>query len=340
MNTFRNTTFWVLLAIFLIFVTIVCFFPYYFTYLSYNNIDFSKTGEIGDTIGGVMGPFIAIIASFLTFIAFWVQYKANDQQKFDLKIERFENKFYEMIRLHKENVTEIKIKRENDYVEKRKAFVLMYYEFRYTFHCCKYIYDELFKIKKIKTVYDDEKLVRLAYIFFYAGIGSNSDMLSKAMNISEPHKFENILFETTLSYLYDIKTNKIAKPTFKDIDGNLVSLEIKYLPWGGHQSRLGHYYRHLFQTVKFAVNQSAILINKDSKLEYLRTLRAQLSDHEQLMLYYNAISHFGYAWIDNKYFTEYKMIHNIPLPLAKFGKSPEEKFANELEIDENLFEWA
>ena len=44
---------------------------------------FSDTGEIGDTIGGITGPFIAIAAAGLTFIAFWVQYKANIQQRQD-----------------------------------------------------------------------------------------------------------------------------------------------------------------------------------------------------------------------------------------------------------------
>ena len=45
-----------------------------------------------------MSPFIAIAAAILTFFAFWVQYKANEQQKIDLKVERFENKFYELLR--------------------------------------------------------------------------------------------------------------------------------------------------------------------------------------------------------------------------------------------------
>lgn len=46
-------------------------------------IDFSTTGQIGDTIGGIMGPFIAIAAAGLTFIAFWVQCKANIQRRHD-----------------------------------------------------------------------------------------------------------------------------------------------------------------------------------------------------------------------------------------------------------------
>jgi len=332
--------FWLIFIPFLIIIFLILFFPYWFSQFQVFNFDFKTTGQIGDTIGGIMGPFIAIAAAILTFFAFWVQFKANDQQKIDLKIERFENKFYELVRLHKENVSEIKIKRSEDYVDNRRAFVLMYYEFRYTFHCCKYIHDELFQIQNLARQYSDEELVRLAYIFFYAGIGDNSDMLSSAMNIAEPNRFENILFDSVKSYLYDIKSKNITQPNFIDNDGNTVSLKIKYLPWGGHQSRLGHYYRHLFQTVKFIVNQDKKFITKQSKLEYLRTLRAQLSDHEQLMLYYNAISHFGYAWIVNKYFTDYKMIHNIPMPLANFGISPEVKFANELLFDSDLFEWS
>jgi len=116
-----------------------------------------------------------------------------------------------------------------------------------------------------------------------------------------------------------------------------------YRPFEGHLNQLGHYYRHLFQTVKFVVSQDNL--TKSNKLEYLRTLRAQLSDHEQVMLYYNAIVGFGSAWINDtknnntNYFTEYHMIHNIPIPLANFGVKPEIIFKEELENDPTLFDW-
>ena len=45
------------------------------------NLDFSKTGEIGDTIGGIMNPFIALVAVVLTFLAFYMQIKANQIQR-------------------------------------------------------------------------------------------------------------------------------------------------------------------------------------------------------------------------------------------------------------------
>ena len=112
-------------------VVLIAFLPYWLTSDSIFERNFSHTGEVGDTIGGIMGPFIAIIASFLTFIAFWAQYKANKKQteQFrlqanDVKIERFENKYYEMIKIHRDNVSEISINK--GIVIKRKAFLSMF----------------------------------------------------------------------------------------------------------------------------------------------------------------------------------------------------------------------
>ena len=39
-----------------------------------------NSGNIGDTIG-IMNPFVGIFAAVITFVAFWVQYKANDVLK-------------------------------------------------------------------------------------------------------------------------------------------------------------------------------------------------------------------------------------------------------------------
>lgn len=69
----------------LILLSIVCllfagFAPMVFT-LASSGIDFTQTGQIGDTIGGLMGPFIAIAGVLMTFAAFWAQVRANEIQK-------------------------------------------------------------------------------------------------------------------------------------------------------------------------------------------------------------------------------------------------------------------
>ena len=55
--------------------------PALFSRCSVSVADFSATGQIGDTIGGIMNPFVAIAGVILTFVAFYIQYKANKEQR-------------------------------------------------------------------------------------------------------------------------------------------------------------------------------------------------------------------------------------------------------------------
>lgn len=67
-----DKNFWIGAVIAILIITIVCHFPLWFATKD-SGIDFTQTGQIGDTIGGIMGSFVAIIAALLTFMAFWVQ---------------------------------------------------------------------------------------------------------------------------------------------------------------------------------------------------------------------------------------------------------------------------
>lgn len=68
-------------AISLLLVIGGCFAPWIFTREGCERLDFTDTGQIGDTIGGLMGPFIAMAGVFLTFVAFLMQVKANEIQR-------------------------------------------------------------------------------------------------------------------------------------------------------------------------------------------------------------------------------------------------------------------
>lgn len=65
-------------SIFLILFSFVA--PTLFT-LSSETWDFKDTGSIGDTIGGIMNPFIAIAGILSTFLAFLIQVRANEIQR-------------------------------------------------------------------------------------------------------------------------------------------------------------------------------------------------------------------------------------------------------------------
>lgn len=62
--------------------------------------------NVGNTIGGVMSPFIAIGAAVLTFIAFWVQHTANQEMLKNNSKQQLERQFYELLKIHREMVND------------------------------------------------------------------------------------------------------------------------------------------------------------------------------------------------------------------------------------------
>lgn len=93
--------------------------------------------------------------------------------------------------------------------------------------------------------------------------------------------------------------------------------------YGGHQFRLGHYYRHLIQIVNYINDNKEYSYEK--KMGYIRLLRAQLSTFEQNILFLDTVSVFGRIWelevvgdstklieTNKKLITKYNLIKNIP----------------------------
>lgn len=298
------------------------------------------TGSIGDTYGGTLGPIIALIASYLTFLAFWVQFKANQQQKQDLEIERFESKYFELLNLHKQNVSEMK---HESGKQGREVFVSLYYELQ----LANSLVEETNKIINLLNVQD---CGFLAYKMFFFGLGNNSE---KQYHLNQQES--SIKDELEMLLRNYNSRNEIDRWVFERLQNKNWSLLTSYfetlnkenkLLFHGYVSLLSHYYRHLFQTVRYVVEQFPKSIKgneREEKIkEYLRILRAQLSNHEQILLYYNGSS-IANAWFEKGYFTKYRMIHNLPLPLADFGLKPNDhpeiiKWRKENPNDD-LFEW-
>lgn len=281
------------------------FFP--FEKLENHKILPLDANELGDALGGTMGPFIAIAGVIFTFLAFYIQKIANDEIKEQFKKQQFEAQFYEMLKLHKENVNELELSAKKRYVAenfisptgeyykyegykvtKRRVFYELNKEFEYILDC----------LKRSDLTTINEVNFYKAYNIFFWGLKGYDNLASRFVLGST--KFEDILF-----YNQNIQYSKTLF-SFNEI----IKFDIE--AFKGHSDFLGHYYRHLFHTVKFVV-YSPILKKREEKLNYLRLLRAQLSNHEQIMLFYNWIGSGGKEWEnnDNHFLTEYKMIHNL-----------------------------
>ena len=305
---------------------------------------FDSTGQIGDTIGGITGPVIALLVGLLTFLAFWVQFQSNKsqtaqfkKQDSDTKIDRFETRFYELLQLHRDNVSEMSVGKIR---KGRRVFLGMYEELKFCYYAVKVIYYSGKEKKQFSLNLTEDDFINIAYTLFFMGVGDSSFKMTK--NILKDYDINfltycnEFLIQNQLGHTKEGKISVFHRRNEEGWDENFV-LALSYTPFDGHVSRLGHYYRHLFQAVKFVVGQPDNL--GIDKYEYLKTLRAQLSSHEQLLLYYNSFTKMGAAWIKNNLFTEYRFIKNLPLPLADIGPDPKEKLGNTNSHGQLIFEW-
>mgnify|MGYP003665927122 CR=1 FL=1 len=91
--------------------------------------------------------------------------------------------------------------------------------------------------------------------------------------------------------------------------------------YGGHQSRLGHYFRHLFQSFRYLESQEQL--SNQEKYTYGKLLRGQLSTYEQAILFINSITTLGMRWEllseigpesegRSALITTYQLVKNVP----------------------------
>lgn len=308
-------------------------------------IDYSKTGEIGDTIGGISNPFIGLLTAILTFLAFYVQYQANKQQRrqfedsleeqkrqFQLnlieqstkntrdsfnqyeeskkrdsvwQIERFENRFFELLKTHKDNTSEMVIENR---VFGRRCFVTMFREF-------KLVYNLIGSYSIVEPTDTEEQVdtLSLAYKIFFYGIGPSSELnYSENLNKREKLILSKFIEGSKPKETYLLGPQDDSKPLDDEFN-------IPYKTFEGHMHRLAHYFRHLFHTAKYVVTAS--FLDDKQKDEYITILRTHLSNYEQLLLYYNSRCWFGKDWYE--LFTKYRLIKNLPIGLANgLGESP------------------
>jgi hypothetical protein len=262
--------------------------------------DPNEIGPIGDFIGGYIGTVLGLISVVLIYSSF-------KEQRLSSESEKFQNKYFELIKMHRENVAEIKVGEDSG----KKVFMIMVREFREIYK----IASELSLAKK--SGFTNEDLFRISYCALYYGVGPNSSrMLLEGLKGYD------------LSYVLDLEKK------LNDEDTKLLVMKerhFKFRPFEGHQSRLGHYYRHLYQTVCFVDNQEIDI----DKYEYIKTIRAQLTTHEQALLFISSLSPLGKNWWNKNLLVKYRLLKNIPIGF--FDPASEIDF--ESYFPEKYFEW-
>lgn len=357
---------------------------------------FIGKGEVGDAINGIAGPFIATAGVLITFLAFYVQFQANKLQINNFKdttkqfeeqlklqrqqankqqemhnVERFESRFYELLKLHQENTSEISIEIPNSSqsIRGREAFAHMYDEFKLCYRLIFYFIKNNEKIEseleaETKEILNQvegsykpefeidniEKITIISYTIFLLGASfKNWGIIYSALQKHVNKKFIFFLLNWINTFQKDYKTklinqNELEEYITKITDDNLIKRHITpYIPLLGHISRLGHYYRHLYQLMTFLDKYNEKTIPYKEKYIYSKIIRSQLSTYEQVLLYYNCLSPGGSKWIDEGLMERYRPIKNIPPPLTDFAYKPDDKLKDIIERLKgqgiSFFEW-
>lgn len=302
-----------------------------------SDINWDKGSKFGDLVGGILS-FLSIL-----FLYFTIR-----NQLFSYEKTQFESKFFQMLNFHRENVSRFEYKNpgseKGDIVTGDKVLLLVFREIQGINKEINKYYSKIgFPDEKmylnekpqLKSFYERVKgerpnipwgnllILDIAYLIVYFGL---SDESQSPLEIAINSRYKYKDFQSLITHL----KSKTAKWDEIERSKSIKRLEEKgynYKYYGGHQIRLGHYFRHLYQLVHFVNKQT--FLSFEEKYDYIKTLRAQLSTYEQAILWYNSLSSLGYKWeymaddsdsfskdyrksLNNELITKYNLVKNLP----------------------------
>ncbi len=257
------------------------------------NFDFTETGQIGDTIGGITTPLLTAIAAVYAYKTYSVQQEElslqrdemkNQTSEFEkenetIKLEVFENRLFKMID-QQQKLT--------DAVIKESPFEKRYHDLCEVYNYIKskcFVNDANFIIT-FRSV--NQNISRLVYDIYYYGI----DSLKKRF----PNNSQGNDYDDQVHQIYCI-SNRLASHGMPIIRNYFMT---------PRNETLGVYYRNLFLCINY-IDKSSNLTDAQ-KQEYVNIVCCQLSDYARLMLYYYTLSSEGKLWLEDNYLEKYKIL--------------------------------
>jgi len=261
----------------------------------FNDWSFSIDTEIADHFGSLIG---GVVGSLFSLAGFLLLYETIIKQQESFQIQQFENKYFELIKIHRENVQSIKYKvpdsTDDKIVSGHGFFVQLNEEFDK-------LYDLIVDFK-ISSLSEIDRIEITSIILFYGVSPKSERTLKDALN-----KYDTEIVDDIIKNLRKVKT---------DYDANI-------LFFGGHQNRLDHYLRHFAQTIKYI--DRTVFLNESQKYNYAKLIRAQLTQFELSCFFYNTLTKFGKSWREYLLVEKYQLIKNLPRILTS-GIQPEKYY--------------
>lgn len=264
-----------------------CWLPMLLPYFKEKVFYVSESNPIGDygLIGDSYGIFNALFSGFAFVGVLATLYLQSRDNRKRTIVEQY----YQMLDVQQKVIDEInvaqvrKVKQgESINIAKgRKAFVEFKIQMKYLVKAINDVNDkEGFELSEVD-------VADIAYaVFFY---GSSKSWKPFMMEYLKDYKEAERLVDAIITRL---DTEKI------------------YILYRPNQNYLSVYFRNMYNAIKLIDGSS--MFSSEEKNDYIKILRAQLSNAELYILFFNIISRFGKKWIDNKYVVKYQLIQNLP----------------------------
>ena len=242
---------WFYIAIGSVFISIsFIFFKWNHPIQIFNNkytIDNELFGTYGDFVGGVLGSIFTLVSILLVIRTFKEQQKVSNQNEEQLKIQRFNDLFFELLRLYQSEVRELCGQKEylDDSIRRQD--------------------DKDFILEEIK--YNDKD-------FFDIERGHIQRKYRNRKSYEENRK-------AAVSYYM--------------------------LFYIDNSTKMGAYFRTLYRIYDL-IDKSDL--QETYKKNYLKIMRAQLTDSELFFIRYNAMTYYGSNFIS--YINKYHILKHLP----------------------------
>lgn len=338
MKNFKDNDKWENIAVAIVVLSLIALAIYsikmynrgYFLLTDWNNLDVNATGLFGDFFGGVVGSLWALAGVFLYFSALKVQQEQLEAQKTDMKQneklisqQQFEATFFGLLQTQKDLRLGLSC----------KVFKIVR---------CKYSY-EVTSFDIEPNIFFSSILNELRNLYnvynrpVYCKWDRNeADLLVAELNKQASYfedmgypfdyvsEFNTLLDAFNLSYwtsIYHVKESNVKLAKEKETE-ELMCCSIYGHVFLRYQEQLGHYFRHLYNIVKFLDNEKERCLKEikdDNNLaqlqlsvekrfsDYFSFIQSMLTSSELAVLFYNSML-FPKA---KKLYVKYGMFDNL-----------------------------
>jgi hypothetical protein len=227
--------------------------PHVASYLNRTQKESVSYGQLGDYIGGVWGTFISAVTFFLILLTYINQRIELKETQKQLRKQQFETVFFNMLGMIHTLGKELKESGKKDF------FVELIDEMK-----ADYIHpDSITPVRRASNV----------RIMFDIDREYNNEVISNPRKLA-PTKSKTELF------------NEWRK---KDIMNEEKYMGLLYRHYFlESNSQLGHFFRYIYNTVKFVIEERQLDCNDEAK--YINLIQSQLSNYQLTVMFYNCIS--------------------------------------------------